>query len=168
MLKHHRCPMPAAFGRRGRNCIQESFEEILSEVQDRCCWCREGDLNPHNHFWSADFKSAASANFAIPACLYGLEVCCPSGLLPRAVKGGIVSIAHSFAVLPPCAVAPPLHCGACPSTRPPGARAIKKASASGGLACTVSATWPRPESPASIACGSRRTSPPRHRAPCGR
>ena len=30
-------------------------------------WCREGDLNPHNPFGSADFKSAASASFAIPA-----------------------------------------------------------------------------------------------------
>ncbi len=31
-------------------------------------WCREGDSNPHNPLRSADFKSAASANFAIPAC----------------------------------------------------------------------------------------------------
>jgi hypothetical protein len=37
------------------------FCRILEE------WCREGDSNPHNHFWSADFKSAASASFAIPA-----------------------------------------------------------------------------------------------------
>jgi hypothetical protein len=31
-------------------------------------WCREGDLNPHDLLESADFKSAASADFAIPAC----------------------------------------------------------------------------------------------------
>src|SRR5215467_13223795 len=30
-------------------------------------WCREGDLNPHSPFGPADFKSAASASFAIPA-----------------------------------------------------------------------------------------------------
>ena len=30
-------------------------------------WCPEGDLNPHNPFGSADFKSAASASFAIRA-----------------------------------------------------------------------------------------------------
>jgi hypothetical protein len=28
-------------------------------------WYREGDLNPHNSFESADFKSAASASFAM-------------------------------------------------------------------------------------------------------
>jgi hypothetical protein len=31
-------------------------------------WCPEGDLNPHNPCGSADFKSAASASFAIRAC----------------------------------------------------------------------------------------------------
>src|ERR1035437_8105445 len=30
-------------------------------------WCPEGDLNPHDQLRSADFKSAASANFAIRA-----------------------------------------------------------------------------------------------------
>ena len=30
-------------------------------------WCPEGDLNPHDPFRSADFKSAASADFAIRA-----------------------------------------------------------------------------------------------------
>jgi hypothetical protein len=30
-------------------------------------WCREGESNPHRAFTPADFKSAASANFAIPA-----------------------------------------------------------------------------------------------------
>ncbi len=30
-------------------------------------WCPEGDLNPHRPFGPADFKSAASANFAIRA-----------------------------------------------------------------------------------------------------
>ncbi len=33
-------------------------------------WCPEGDLNPHDRLRSADFKSAASANFAIRARLY--------------------------------------------------------------------------------------------------
>ncbi len=32
-------------------------------------WCREGESNPHSPFGPADFKSAASANFAIPAML---------------------------------------------------------------------------------------------------
>jgi hypothetical protein len=30
-------------------------------------WCPEGDLNPHSHLRPTDFKSAASANFAIRA-----------------------------------------------------------------------------------------------------
>src|SRR5579884_435371 len=30
-------------------------------------WCPEGDLNPHDRLRSADFKSAASADFAIRA-----------------------------------------------------------------------------------------------------
>jgi hypothetical protein len=30
-------------------------------------WCPEGDLNPHSRFRPADFKSAASADFAIRA-----------------------------------------------------------------------------------------------------
>jgi hypothetical protein len=33
------------------------------------CWCPEGDLNPHDHFGSADFKSAVSADFTIRATL---------------------------------------------------------------------------------------------------
>ena len=32
-------------------------------------WCPEGDLNPHVRLSTADFKSAASADFAIRACL---------------------------------------------------------------------------------------------------
>src|SRR3569833_1522885 len=36
-------------------------------AKKRELWCREGDLNPHNPFGAADFKSAASASFAIPA-----------------------------------------------------------------------------------------------------
>src|SRR6266542_5315039 len=35
--------------------------------REAAAWCREGDLNPHSPFGPADFKSAASANFAIPA-----------------------------------------------------------------------------------------------------
>jgi hypothetical protein len=31
-------------------------------------WCPEGDLNPHDPFGSADFKSAVSADFTIRAC----------------------------------------------------------------------------------------------------
>ena len=30
-------------------------------------WCPEGDLNPHDRFGSADFKSAVSADFTIRA-----------------------------------------------------------------------------------------------------
>jgi hypothetical protein len=30
-------------------------------------WCPEGDLNPHDRLWSADFKSAVSADFTIRA-----------------------------------------------------------------------------------------------------
>src|SRR6266511_6285622 len=48
--------------------------EILSGAKDLLeAWCREGDLNPHSPFVPADFKSAASANFAIPANC-GLEI----------------------------------------------------------------------------------------------
>ena len=36
-------------------------------VQMREVWCPEGDLNPHRPFGPADFKSAASASFAIRA-----------------------------------------------------------------------------------------------------
>ena len=32
-----------------------------------CCWCPEGDLNPHDRLRSADFKSAVSADFTIRA-----------------------------------------------------------------------------------------------------
>jgi hypothetical protein len=35
----------------------------------RVNWCREGESNPYSPFGPADFKSAASANFAIPAML---------------------------------------------------------------------------------------------------
>jgi hypothetical protein len=45
--------------------------EILSGAKDlRNRWCREGESNPHRAFAPADFKSAASANFAIPARNY--------------------------------------------------------------------------------------------------
>jgi hypothetical protein len=44
----------------------------VSRQELRCSknfkWCREGESNPHSPFGPADFKSAASANFAIPAC----------------------------------------------------------------------------------------------------
>jgi len=43
-------------------------------------WCREGESNPHRAFAPADFKSAASANFAIPA---------------RALTPGSLSVLHS-------------------------------------------------------------------------
>jgi hypothetical protein len=55
----------------------------------RLMWCREGDLNPHNPFGSADFKSAASASFAIPACSQGND------LLP-AYLAAQLSLAVSF------------------------------------------------------------------------
>ena len=44
-------------------------EKSRANPKDFCinCWCREGESNPHRAFAPADFKSAASANFAIPA-----------------------------------------------------------------------------------------------------
>ena len=30
-------------------------------------WCRERDSNPHNHYWSRDFKSLVSTNSTIAA-----------------------------------------------------------------------------------------------------
>ena len=36
-------------------------------------WCPEGDLNPHGRLRPADFKSAASANFAIQALSHSLH-----------------------------------------------------------------------------------------------
>ena len=32
--------------------------------------CRERDSNPHNHYWSRDFKSLVSTNSTIAAYLY--------------------------------------------------------------------------------------------------
>ena len=32
-------------------------------------WCRERDSNPHNHYWSRDFKSLVSTNSTIAADL---------------------------------------------------------------------------------------------------
>jgi hypothetical protein len=43
-----------------------NLRRVLALVMD-IPWCPEGDLNPHNPCGSADFKSAASANFAIRA-----------------------------------------------------------------------------------------------------
>jgi hypothetical protein len=40
--------------------------EVRSE-EGTFYWCPEGDLNPHSHLRPTDFKSAASANFAIRA-----------------------------------------------------------------------------------------------------
>ena len=37
-------------------------------------WCPEGDLNPHSPCGPADFKSAASADFAIRASAVGAAV----------------------------------------------------------------------------------------------
>src|SRR5450631_2931985 len=52
-------------GERSEPCSAERIDQTT-------IWCREGDLNPHNPFGSADFKSAASASFAIPAPISGL------------------------------------------------------------------------------------------------
>jgi hypothetical protein len=49
-------------GRSGRDAaVNERLEPLPGS------WCREGESNPHRAFAPADFKSAASANFAIPA-----------------------------------------------------------------------------------------------------
>ena len=47
-------------------------EELGIEIDKHLSadWCREGESNPHSPFGPADFKSAASANFAIPARAY--------------------------------------------------------------------------------------------------
>src|SRR5579864_1372831 len=45
----------------------------LSVLESRK-WCREGESNPHSPFGPADFKSAASANFAIPAGMKLLKI----------------------------------------------------------------------------------------------
>src|SRR5208337_4025406 len=47
-------------------CTRQRTVEDLSNALLKG-WCREGESNPHNPFGSADFKSAASASFAIPA-----------------------------------------------------------------------------------------------------
>ena len=47
---------------------------LWATILERIRWCREGESNPHRAFAPADFKSAASANFAIPACFRTLPV----------------------------------------------------------------------------------------------
>ena len=37
--------------------------------------CRERDSNPHNHYWSRDFKSLVSTNSTIAASRYLLKSC---------------------------------------------------------------------------------------------
>jgi hypothetical protein len=60
-------------------------------------WCREGESNPHRAFAPADFKSAASANFAIPARDYSSL---PAwGILP-AVPTGYPSLAFRIPTIP--------------------------------------------------------------------
>jgi hypothetical protein len=44
-----------------------SFFLCLYGISHWPYWCPEGDLNPHTHQRATDFKSAASANFAIRA-----------------------------------------------------------------------------------------------------
>ncbi len=38
--------------------------------------CRERDSNPHNHYWSRDFKSLVSTNSTIAACQRLTETLC--------------------------------------------------------------------------------------------
>ena len=38
--------------------------------------CRERDSNPHNHYWSRDFKSLVSTNSTIAACQQFLKKQC--------------------------------------------------------------------------------------------
>jgi hypothetical protein len=44
-------------------------EKLVLRAARRRDWCREQDLNLHA-FWALDPKSNASANSAIPACVY--------------------------------------------------------------------------------------------------
>ena len=51
------------------SCVQKPSHKLQSIQNTMEIWCREGESNPHSPFGPADFKSAASANFAIPARL---------------------------------------------------------------------------------------------------
>ena len=55
-------PNEVRTGARSRNPERSFARDLLLHI-----WCREGESNPHSPFGPADFKSAASANFAIPA-----------------------------------------------------------------------------------------------------
>ncbi len=65
-------------------------------------WCPEGDLNPHRPFSPADFKSAASANFAI-----------------RALGAGVTRSLNKLRVILPCAPTKHYHIAAAVSLRLP-------------------------------------------------
>jgi hypothetical protein len=62
-----------------RSCKPDSIPLLLGFAANRKSpqnlglWCREGESNPHSPFGPADFKSAASANFAIPATRLGFR-----------------------------------------------------------------------------------------------
>ena len=59
-------------GRKFSGLIPHDFRCSAAKAARRfpLVWCPEGDLNPHDRLRSADFKSAASADFAIRARLY--------------------------------------------------------------------------------------------------
>jgi hypothetical protein len=45
----------------------QSINTTVIYIAGNEIWCPEGDLNPHDRLWSADFKSAVSADFTIRA-----------------------------------------------------------------------------------------------------
>ncbi len=47
--------------------LGDTEQQPGSQIIECLTWCPEGDLNPHTHRRATDFKSAASANFAIRA-----------------------------------------------------------------------------------------------------
>ena len=52
--------------------MRSSLPNRRARFQGRT-WCPEGDLNPHRPFGPADFKSAASADFAIRALITAIH-----------------------------------------------------------------------------------------------
>ena len=62
------CPNEQPSEQPPSNCRLSSFER-QTHHNSFIIWCPEGDLNPHDRLRSADFKSAASADFAIRAIL---------------------------------------------------------------------------------------------------
>ena len=57
-------PTGTKTGTRQKRLLQSA---VVFDARPFKYWCREGDLNPHVAFATADFKSAVSADSTIPA-----------------------------------------------------------------------------------------------------